>query len=1283
MSVLSSLLPSSSDQSVTVLSQIFGSPITDILTGSMSVGQTNLITLFIGNFDFALSSFFIIIFGIILVIGTINTAHEGKFLGKNWSSIWVPLRAIFTPIAIFPLNGGFCFLQYVLMYFILLGAGVATSVWNKSIADVNIGYVPTVPASLSQSVNQSIALAFLYGSVDQILNGGKYSGVIENADITQAGVTVNQFIQMANTDTSGSSTGPRALLNALTGFDSSDPNAEPSGGFIAEAFQGIGADTSTTGTPWSDNYQFILNGSITSGTRTGANGEPWGFEGAYKKHDTREGDCDNDSGSGEGPCVYQTLSYNGANILTTMLSNQWAASGINQASGAASYHPDDSGGNPPNMNQFTLTPILFIGSNYVAGPGTTGDQYGNGTTTAPDGMFTASLSNATISYDFQINQNAPPNSVTLPANLPFTPTFAGIEAYLRGGSGAPFTYQSTVGTSTAPAPPAANSNMGNVACANVNSCSFTSISNDFISSLMQQQQQAPQQPISQMVFPGTGGTCAPTCISSSSTPDHIVQPNVTTGTGSVPYTDTIYSSSAGPEAPADLFPVQGSSCFTSGNTVDPQAWVTTACMQQSNNINAELPVYSLIQGQNYGGSWWYAGEVYLGLAQQMSKNLDQLADDVSELGLQTSQPIFKITGGANVQYCTTMVVGLSETDNYTTSNIADPDFPLINSKSGPSLTYYQNSGPLSWPTPSSNQVCFNAPAQAANVSIGGNWADIVNYIFVGGSSGYSQIVNDGAQPTQQDAQNLNAMLSTLQWPDNLYYQALMNLPAALQQPFEMLVLVNQKTDTASNPVKPGVATYAVNGQAFAYAPGTLTNYVENILAVLMVNNIITNPFNPANNVDPTYGSNVDLTNPLQGVLSNIFNGLLFSGGDQMGQNFANLMNQIYNLGSIQPGTPAQLANQQFNMIATAQTLGEQMIALVMGSISTVEDQYKTLAIATTTGLTNAAAATSAVGLAAGAVPFESLGPTIVSAAQLVFQVAALATSVEFSFHLIWLPLVIVVMSSLFVAGVGFAIILPLTPFILFWVGQMAWLLGVIEAMIAAPLILLGIAHPGGHDVLGHATPAVKLFLGIVFRPVLMVLGLLVGITLTFIVITLSSQAFHIVGISILGTNNGPGAQMVMDANVRGILACILVMIYVTFIMLAFTKCFSAIYSFPEKVVQWIGGQAEKAGPEELQQVTQAANKTAQDTSQAGGQVAQGSMSASRDSAQGGFNVGGQGASVAMEGIKARAATKKGQTDSAAQTGSSNGGSGSDAGIEGDAKLKPSEDSSGSGSIIQG
>jgi len=140
-------------------------------------------------------------------------------------------------------------------------------------------------------------------------------------------------------------------------------------------------------------------------------------------------------------------------------------------------------------------------------------------------------------------------------------------------------------------------------------------------------------------------------------------------------------------------------------------------------------------------------------------------------------------------------------------------------------------------------------------------------------------------------------------------------------------------------------------------------------------------------------------------------------------------------------------------------------------------------------------------------------------------------------------------------------------------------------------------------------PGLRMLLGIIFRPVLMVLGLLIGLVLTYIVISFSADAFHVVAVTLIGGTMGgsptpidgiiPNTPAYQDA--RGVVSCLMLFLYCSFLMLAFQKCFSPIYLLPEKVTQMMGGQADKAGEQDLQQLQQGVSQQSQSAAQSGGQ----------------------------------------------------------------------------------
>ena len=92
---------------------------------------------------------------------------------------------------------------------------------------------------------------------------------------------------------------------------------------------------------------------------------------------------------------------------------------------------------------------------------------------------------------------------------------------------------------------------------------------------------------------------------------------------------------------------------------------------------------------------------------------------------------------------------------------------------------------------------------------------------------------------------------------------------------------------------------------------------------------------------------------------------------------------------------------------------------------------------------------------------------------------------------------------------------------LFTCGSVAWFLAVMEAMVAGPIVGLGICHPEGHDALGKAEHAFMILIGVLLRPSLMVTGYIGGITTSYVAVyTVNAGFAHFMSFFMPpGTNN--------------------------------------------------------------------------------------------------------------------------------------------------------------------
>jgi conjugal transfer/type IV secretion protein DotA/TraY len=82
--------------------------------------------------------------------------------------------------------------------------------------------------------------------------------------------------------------------------------------------------------------------------------------------------------------------------------------------------------------------------------------------------------------------------------------------------------------------------------------------------------------------------------------------------------------------------------------------------------------------------------------------------------------------------------------------------------------------------------------------------------------------------------------------------------------------------------------------------------------------------------------------------------------------------------------------------------------------------------------------------------------------------------------------------ALMTPGIIIAYVLPMIPWIMWMAGVCGWLILVCEAMIAVPLWMLAHMTFGGDGLHGRAIEGWGLLFNVVFRPVLMVIGLFLG-----------------------------------------------------------------------------------------------------------------------------------------------------------------------------------------------
>ncbi|HBI22041.1 MAG TPA: type IV secretion protein DotA, partial [Legionella sp.] len=128
--------PPSSDYSVSYLENLFGN-VDGVLYGTGSQMMGAIFKVFNG----AVLALGGIVITYTLLVGTMNTAQEGKMLGQKWSSIWVPIRSTVGLALLLPKTSGYCLMQIFVMWIVVQGVGAADKVWNAALDYLNAGGV--------------------------------------------------------------------------------------------------------------------------------------------------------------------------------------------------------------------------------------------------------------------------------------------------------------------------------------------------------------------------------------------------------------------------------------------------------------------------------------------------------------------------------------------------------------------------------------------------------------------------------------------------------------------------------------------------------------------------------------------------------------------------------------------------------------------------------------------------------------------------------------------------------------------------------------------------------------------------------------------------------------------------------------------------------------------------------------------------------------------------------------------------------------------------------------
>ncbi|RNC78169.1 DotA/TraY family protein [Piscirickettsia salmonis] len=997
------------DQSVYFLFQIFGNVIYWVSgTGTTDLGKdTTIIHYAISAFNTGLMSVLFAVYSVVLFVGTLNTAHQGEFLGRNWSSLWAPLRGVFGPIAVVPIKYGFCFIQLVLLYGVLVGVHLANHVWNKLGVGLDHTAIPAVPISLLNDVKVDVSKGVLYGSIQKVADdlGLQTDSLPANSIVNSDSGTSYQCDPSNSSNKFYNVDGvPTFCLDTESTLPSIDmPNLISSVNGLCQGDDAVSA--------FSD-FAYAMNLFYES---------PYNYGGMTIAHP-------------DYPNLTSALfSQQCINSMTMLLGNQSSTS----------------------YNYYYTFPVDGY-SQQIVFKSSLGDTFSDSSDGSSDNTIYVEA-NGNIAFNF-----SNPNYTSGSEN-----------SYSKEAS----EYTNDI---------IDNLYNDNIDDANKNLNAYLDkLNNNLLNSVADSQANAAQ------------GIAENTDSSTSSDGESYYDK----------CKNYLISSDDGSAGTLSLRYLECLELEESGQTYG-----------LSDNSDPDHPFKSYIN------SWWIGGESYLAVDKIMNYNLELIKD---KLDAELSYPNMNIS--STVHYNVPMSVQF---------------YPVVD---GSVPAYQDSSGDTQYASDdvSSNEgEKFSESAgivsQTSTVPDGMNlfttdWKTMVSRA-VYSSTASVDCSQNGDESNQAQCEATNTL-----------YTNLLALPDDLQLPFVYLFNL-MSASSISQPLEK--------------SPNEVT-FLNNLFSFLIANGV--------------YQTNDTTSVPVYAVIDKIFGNLAGNGTEGAGLNVTSMMDEFYQLG--------MPTDDLFSKIMQAQQTGADVVQMVLDSFTSILDNYQAKFKSIEAGAKNiindysiGAGVASGIGAVFGSSAISSVGEVTAILGQTSVQLYMASQMGQLSVSLAWLPLAMMILGSLFTAAITFIVMMPLIPYFLFWAGTIVWVLSILEGLVATPLVALALVYPEGHEILGHGTAGIKIALNIIFRPVLMVIGVISAMALTYVLITYSAQGFHLVASLLLSNFSS-------SSIVQGIVSCFLIFIYSSFMMIAFNKCFSVIYLIPDKVFDWIGASSNhRAGADDIQQL---------------------------------------------------------------------------------------------------
>ena len=165
------------------------------------------------------------------------------------------------------------------------------------------------------------------------------------------------------------------------------------------------------------------------------------------------------------------------------------------------------------------------------------------------------------------------------------------------------------------------------------------------------------------------------------------------------------------------------------------------------------------------------------------------------------------------------------------------------------------------------------------------------------------------------------------------------------------------------------------------------------------------------------------------------------------------------------------------------------------------------------------------------------------------------------------PYIVALVVGIFAIGVVWAYYIPSVPFIIWTMAIIGWLIFIVEALVGSVIWAAGIALPEGEGIFGpRGDQGVMLFINVMFRPALMVIGFFASFLLMGVLGNWVGDSVTV----FMGSMNGA-----MEWNPITWIASAVIISIITVVLVH--RLFGLILWVPDNVLRWVGGQGPQLG----------------------------------------------------------------------------------------------------------